>query len=120
MKLMIAGSREIDSIDISKYIPKNTTIILSGGAKGVDLLAENYADKHNLSKIILRPQYSLYGKAAPLKRNEELVAISDKILVFWNGVSKGTKHTINYAKKLNKDLEIVIIQKIPAKKSLQE
>ena len=109
MKLMIAGSRNINEFDISKHITNEIDTILSGGAKGVDLLAENYADKHRLSKIILKPQYNLYGKAAPLKRNGELVKMADKILVIWEGESRGTKYTIDYAKKLNKDIEIVII-----------
>ena len=36
-------------------------------------LAEEYADTRRLSKLILRPAYARYGKAAPLKRNEEMV-----------------------------------------------
>ena len=73
MKLLIAGSRGIENFDLSKYIEKDIDTILSGGAKGIDTLAEEYADKMRLSKIILRPRYDLYGKAAPIKRNEELV-----------------------------------------------
>lgn len=73
MKLLIAGSRGIDNFDLSQYITDDVDTILSGGAKGIDTLAEEYADKKRLSKIILRPRYDLYGKAAPIKRNEELV-----------------------------------------------
>lgn len=108
MKLLIAGSREIEDFDISKYVSCDVDTILSGGAKGIDTLAEKYADKHRLSKIILKPKYELYGRAAPLKRNEELVKMADKVLVVWDGKSRGTKYTIDYAKKMNKDLEIVI------------
>lgn len=108
MKLLIAGSRGIENFDLSKYIEKDVDTILSGGAKGVDTLAEEYADKMRLSKIILRPRYDLYGKAAPIERNEELVNMADKILIIWDGASKGTKSTINYAKRLNKEIEVVI------------
>ena len=107
MKLLIAGSRGIENFDLSKYIEKDIDTILSGGAKGIDTLAEEYADKMRLSKIILRPRYDLYGKAAPIKRNEELVSMADKILIIWDGASKGTKSTINYAKKLNKEIEVI-------------
>lgn len=55
----------------------------------------------------------MYGKGAPLKRNEILVEMADKILVIWDGKSKGTNYTINYAKKLNKDIYVIIIQKNP-------
>ena len=111
MKIAIAGSRTIDNIDISLYIPKNATLIISGGAKGIDTLAEEYADKQRISKLILRPRYDLYRKNAPLKRNNEIVDMCDKIIVFWDGKSKGTKHTIDYARKNNKEIEIVTINK---------
>ncbi len=111
MILMIAGSRSINDIDISKYIPKDTTHIISGGAKGVDTLAEQYADKQRISKTILRPRYDLYKKGAPLKRNNEMVEKCDKVLVFWDGKSKGTKHTIDYAKKIGKPIDVIVIEK---------
>lgn len=107
MKLLIAGSRSITEFDLSKYITEDVDTILSGGAKGVDTLAEQYADKHKLSKIILRPKYNLYGRAAPLKRNEELVDMADRILIVWDGVSKGTRHTVEYATKTNKDILVI-------------
>lgn len=109
MKLLIAGSRSITEFDLEKYITEDIDTILSGGACGIDTLAEEFADKNRLSKIILRPKYNRYGKCAPLKRNEELVHIADELLIIWDGKSKGTLHTINYAKKLNKKLTIITI-----------
>ena len=64
MKLLIAGSRSITDLDILPYIPKDTEYIISGDAKGVDKLAEAYADKMKLSKIIMRPQYERYKRGA--------------------------------------------------------
>jgi uncharacterized phage-like protein YoqJ len=48
-----------------------------------------------------------YGKAAPILRNQKMVEISDMVLVIWDGQSKGTKSTIQYAKKLQKNLIVV-------------
>ncbi len=110
MILMIAGSRSINNIDISKYIPKDTTHIISGGAKGVDTLAEQYADKYRISKTILRPRYDLYKRCAPLKRNDKMIDMCDKVIAFWDGKSKGTKHTIDYARKTGKDVYVIIIK----------
>lgn len=107
MKLLIAGSRSITDIDISPYIPKDTEYIISGDAKGVDKLAEAYADKMKLSKIIMRPQYERYKRGAPIKRNQIMVDMCDKVLVFWDGVSRGTKSTIDYARKVGKPIEII-------------
>jgi predicted Rossmann fold nucleotide-binding protein DprA/Smf involved in DNA uptake len=82
-------------------------MIITGGADGIDLLAEQYADRKRLSKLILRPRYDLYGKYAPLKRNEEMVALCDMALIVWDGTSKGTKHTISYAEKLGKKVVLI-------------
>ena len=102
MKILIAGSRSITDFDLSPYVPSEFDTIISGGADGIDALAEEYADLHRLSKYIIRPRYKAYGRAAPLKRNEEMVDIADAVLVIWDGISKGTKHTISYAKKSKK------------------
>ena len=52
MKLLIIGSRCIESFDLSDFISKDTDLIISGGAKGVDSIAEKYADENNISKLI--------------------------------------------------------------------
>ena len=109
MKLMIVGSRSITGFDLSPYITAEVDTVISGGAEGVDRLAEQYADSHRLSKYILRPRYDLYGRAAPLKRNEQMVDLADAILVIWDGQSKGTKYTLNYSKKKNKPVTRVQI-----------
>jgi len=55
----------------------------------------------------LRPRYDLYGRAAPIKRNEQMVDISDAVLIIWDGRSKGTQYTLKYAKKSNKQITLV-------------
>lgn len=107
MKLLIAGSRGITDFDLSPYIPEAVDTIISGGAGGVDRLAEQYADLHRLSKCIIRPRYDLYGRTAPLKRNEKMVDMADAVLVIWDGQSKGTHYTIKYAEKANRPTVLV-------------
>ena len=99
----------LESFDFSPYVRSEVDTIISGGAVGIDTLAEEYADIHKLSKYIMRPRYDLYGRAAPLKRNEQMVDAADAILIVWDGASKGTRHTVNYAQKKNKPLTIVQI-----------
>ena len=107
VKLLVVGSRSIEKYDIGKHIPKETTMIITGGADGVDTLAEKYADEKRISKLILRPRYELYGKSAPLKRNEEMVRLCDAALIIWDGSSRGTLHTINFAQKLGKNIILI-------------
>lgn len=109
MKLAIIGSRNCPPIDIEvhlKYIPDT---IISGGAKGADTYAREFAQKHNLKLIEFLPEYDKYGKGAPLVRNKLIVENSDCVLAFWDGKSKGTEYTLDYAKQLNKPIKIVEI-----------
>lgn len=107
MNLLIVGSRSITDFDLAPHIPKEVDTIISGGACGIDSLAEEYADFHRISKYILRPRYDLYGRAAPIKRNEQMVDMADSVLVIWDGVSKGAQYTLKYAKKKNKQITLV-------------
>ena len=107
MKLLIVGSRSIKDFDLVPYILDEVDTIITGGAEGIDTLAEQYADAHRLSKYIVRPRYDLYGRAAPIKRNEQMVDMADAVLVVWNGCSKGTQHTLKYAQKTNKPITVV-------------
>lgn len=46
MKLLIVGSRSIENFDLSPYVSDEVDTIISGGAVGIDSLAEKYADLH--------------------------------------------------------------------------
>ena len=107
MKLLIIGSRSIRQFDLSPYIPQDTDTIISGGAEGIDQLADQYADLHRLSKYIFRPRYDLYGRFAPLKRNQQMIDIADAVLIIWDGHSRGTQYSLNYAKKQNKPVTLI-------------
>lgn len=109
MKVAIIGSRNLVNVEISKYIPENTAEIISGGARGIDTLAEEWADKNGISKIIIKPEYERYKRGAPLKRNEKIVELADVIIALWDGKSRGTKFTIDYAKELKKEVKVYII-----------
>ena len=107
--MLIAGSRSITSFDLSEYIGAEVDTIISGGARGIDSLAEKYADEHRLSKYIIRPRYDLYGRTAPIKRNEMMVDMADAVIIIWDGRSKGAQYTLKYAKKKNKPITLVRI-----------
>ena len=107
--MLIVGSRSITDFDLSPYVDESVDCIISGGAKGVDSLAETYANQHGLTITIIRPQYDRYGKAAPLKRNEQMVDMADKILVIWDGISKGTAYTVKYAQKKEKSIKVIYV-----------
>lgn len=108
MKLAVIGSREIVNIVLDPFISHEVSEIVSGGAVGVDACAAQYAKANNLKLTEFVPRYERYGRAAPIVRNREIVDYADKIIVFWNGKSKGTLSVINYAKKAKKTCEIIL------------
>ena len=111
MKVAVIGSRQLTNIQIEKYLPDETKEIVSGGAKGVDGIAAEYARKNGLALVEIYPQYERYGRAAPLKRNEEIVNYADQIIAFWDGKSKGTNYVIKYAKTVGKPCLVIIEEK---------
>lgn len=106
MKVAIIGSRNMIIDNIEKYLPENVSEIVSGGAKGVDSCARDYAVKNNIKLTEFLPEYKRYGKNAPIIRNNKIIDYSDIIIVFWDGESKGTKYVINECKKRNKNIKI--------------
>ncbi len=44
----------------------------------------------------------VYGRTAPIKRNEEMIKLCDMAFIFWDGVSRGAKSTLDYTIKCNK------------------
>lgn len=114
-KVLIAGSRsftdysrakEYIDLCISRIRKENEIIIISGGARGADLLGEKYA-KDNGFKVKKYPaEWDVYGRGAGIKRNKTMVEVSDYVICFWDGQSRGTKSTIDFAKNLKKPLRI--------------
>ena len=108
MKVAVIGSRSIFDCDIDRFIPPDADLIISGGADGVDKLAEKYADRKGIKKMILYPDYELYGKSAPLIRDKLIVDNADLVIAVWDGSSTGTEFTISYAKRRGVPVEIYI------------
>lgn len=93
--------------DLGKYVPVNVTEIISGGAKGVDTCAKEYAETHNIKLTEFLPDYRRYGRGAPLKRNIAIIEHADLILAFWDGKSRGTKFVIQNAEQMGIPVQIV-------------
>ena len=104
MRVAIIGSRGLQLDDIGQYLPNGLTEIVSGGARGIDTCAKIYAEKNGIKLTEFLPQYERFGRAAPLKRNIEIIENSDIVLAFWDGVSRGTKISIDRCKKLGKKI----------------
>ena len=115
IKLAIVGSRTFNDYNFleeqinNKYKNNIIKCIISGGAVGVDKLAEKYVEKHLIPIIVHLPEWNKYGKSAGYIRNQLIVNDADIIVAFWDGISKGTKISIDLARKSNKVVEIINI-----------
>ncbi|MGN1095538.1 MAG: DNA-processing protein DprA [Eubacteriales bacterium] len=115
MRIAIVGSRGISKEILENFayekicenIPLNATEIVSGGAVGIDTLAEKYAKSNGIKTKIFLPDYDKHGKRAPLYRNDEIVAYSQYVIALWDGKSRGTAYTV--AKCIEKGVPVKII-----------
>jgi hypothetical protein len=122
MKIALVGSREFKDTQLIRDIvigyfsnsiePHH---FISGGARGVDSIAEKEFDRWNeyehegkLKKTIFLPDWDKYGKRAGFIRNELIIKAADKVVAFWDGASHGTKHSIDLAIKAGKPVDIYV------------
>lgn len=71
--------------------------ILSGGARGADMVGEAWARIHGYPVTRYVPAWDNQGKKAGFMRNAKMVEDADAIIALWNGISKGTMHTVALA-----------------------
>ncbi len=106
MRVAVVGSRSLTVSNLEDYLPPDTTEIISGGAKGVDLSAKAHALRQGLAYTEIRPDYARYGRAAPIRRNDLIVDQADFVLIFWDGRSAGTKYVIRRCGRLSKPHQV--------------
>ncbi len=103
MRTIIAGSRGgthyQNLLDALKEISWTPTVVVSGTARGVDLMGERWAKENNLSIERYPADWDKHGKPAGYVRNVEMADKAEALLALWDGQSRGTMHMINLAKK---------------------
>lgn len=113
MKLAIVGSRDFDDYELVDKLCAHLVerfdvkAIVSGGAKGADKLGERFARQYGLGMIVFKPDWQQFGKRAGYLRNVDIIEASNIVIAFWDGQSKGTKHSIDIATKAKKFLIVV-------------
>lgn len=116
MKLAIIGSRDFIDYEymrktLKEKLPRTPiTLIISGGARGADSLAERYAKENNIPLKVYWADLVKYGRSAGYRRNIDIVKEVDFVIAFWDGKSKGTKHSIDLCYQYNKQLIIEIVK----------
>lgn len=110
MRVAVVGSRGYADLDeVRAYVRSlpEGTIIISGGAKGVDAAAEEAGGRRGHVVESYRPDYVTHGgKLAPIMRNKTIAERCDRMVAFYDGNSRGTAHAIECATKLGKPVEV--------------
>ncbi len=113
MRLAIVGSRNFtDPERLSRTVDKvqgDITLIVSGGARGADTLAEYYAKKKSIPYLIFPADWDKHGKKAGILRNQDIVDNADAMIAFLAPESKGTRDSIKRAQKKGIPVHIVNI-----------
>lgn len=114
MRVIIAGGRDIHDLKLVEEAitasgwEHDIETVVSGGAKGVDTLGEQWATTHigksHIDKHLAK--WKKYGKRAGYVRNQEMAMNADALIAVWDGKSKGTKHMIEIANEM--ELEVFI------------
>ena len=111
MKLIIAGSRTIEDYKvllkaINHFKLTDIREIVSGVARGADLLGEQYGEENGIHVEQFHAKWKAYGKSAGFRRNKQMGHYGDALLALWDGKSKGTAHMVNIMNEYKKPVWI--------------
>jgi len=109
-RVAVFGSRDWGDpqpiIDFIGNLPKGT-VVVTGGARGVDSIAEEYALKRGLVAVVVKPPWEALGRRAGAVRNRVIVELSDRGMAFWDGKSRGTMITVEMFHAAHKPVQVV-------------
>ncbi len=116
-RILVCGSRSIHDVpwvhsQITEFVRSlnlpQLPILVEGEARGVDTIAKHYALNRGWQIEPYPADWEHLGKSAGFIRNEQMIKVSDAVLVLWYGTSPGTKHDINLCVKYHKIHKVVI------------
>ncbi len=115
-RVIVCGSREVGRdpniarATISARLAElpGHVVIVHGGARGVDRIAGQEAEKLGLLLDVFPADWERDGKAAGFIRNQRMIDVgADLVIAFWDGKSNGTRHTITRAEHAGIPVEVV-------------
>lgn len=119
MRVIIAGSRDIDDYSVAEPIIlrgldcldieiPTITAIISGGARGPDRLGVRWACQHNVKFETFLANWNKYQRTAGILRNVEMGKVADAAIFIWDGTSRGTAHMMEYMESMGKPIYVEI------------
>lgn len=108
MKVLVCGGRDFcDRHLVDRVLGElDIAVLISGGALGADSLAEDWARRNEVTRVIMPAKWKLHGKAAGPIRNRNMIKLMPDLVVAFPGGS-GTRDMIKVAKERNIPVQIV-------------
>ncbi len=103
--IAITGGKNVTDIDaifarLDKARAKYSDMVLvHGGAPGVERIAAQWAERHGVHQVVCKPDWNAHGRAAPFRRNDDLLNLLPKGVIAFPG-SGITDNLIDKAAKL--------------------
>ena len=103
--IAIAGGKDVADPDaviarLDKAREKYADMVLvHGGGPGVEKIAARWAEQNSVQQIVCKPDWDRYGRAAPFRRNDELLNLLPKGVIAFPG-SGITENLVDKARQL--------------------
>ena len=87
----VAGGKEVRDAGaiiarLDKAKAKNADLILvHGGGPGVERIAAQWAERNGVHQVVCKPDWNAHGRAAPFRRNDELLNLLPKGIIAFPG-----------------------------------
>jgi hypothetical protein len=116
MKIAFSGCRDAAVSDdtIASYASGAEMVLVGDCPTGVDLCVREWCERAEQNYFVFEAHWDKYGRAAGPERNQRIAAAADRLVAFWDGVSRGTRSAITQAVKAG-----VPVQIIPAGRACQ-
>ena len=100
----VTGGKDADAGAVFRSLDKARAkyadmVLVHGGGPGVDRIAAQWAERHGVHQVVCKPDWNRHGRAAPFRRNDELLNLLPKGVIAFpgNGI---TDNLIDKAKSM--------------------
>ena len=100
----VTGGKDADAGAVFRSLDKarakyTDMVLVHGGGPGVDRIAAQWAERHGVHQVVCKPDWNRHGRAAPFRRNDELLNLLPKGVIAFpgNGI---TDNLIDKAKSM--------------------
>ena len=101
----IAGGRDVaDPAAVIARLDKARArhadmVLVHGGGPGVERIAARWAERNGVHQVVCKPDWDRHGRAAPFRRNDELLNLLPKGVIAFPG-SGITENLVDKARQL--------------------